>query len=319
MVKNMEKIERRPRPATFAPTFSGRTSGLHRAAAALLLACITAHALADDSVRHRHHDTDDLYVCKHGCRFHKIQSAVDAAHSGDTIHIRAGTYFENVMIDGKDLTLAGDSASTTTIDGGFRGTVLTIGPPDFHAGGADISVSLIGMTITHGKGVYGGGISGNVTALEITDCIIVANLATEAGGGIADLVQLPTMQVESSSIVNNQARIGGGIYLLNESSAHITDVTIAHNEAEAGGGLFVDPASRAFINGTTISDNVATAGDGGGVYVSSGRPSGIAFFAHTAVVNNTAAQNGGGVFPVLCSTDACVSGDNVTALNSPRP
>lgn len=50
-------------------------------------------------------------VCVHptgaGRCFTSIQAAVDAADSGDQIIIRAGTYVEQVVISGKDLTLAG--------------------------------------------------------------------------------------------------------------------------------------------------------------------------------------------------------------------
>ena len=46
-----------------------------------------------------------------------IQQAVDAAESGDTILVRAGTYDEDVVINGKSISLIGESASNTTIRG----------------------------------------------------------------------------------------------------------------------------------------------------------------------------------------------------------
>jgi parallel beta-helix repeat protein len=45
-----------------------------------------------------------------------IQEAVDSANPGDTIFVRSGTYFENVVIK-KPVTLIGEDASTTVIDG----------------------------------------------------------------------------------------------------------------------------------------------------------------------------------------------------------
>jgi len=54
-----------------------------------------------------------------------IQEAIDNANSGDTIHVWAGTYNENVMVD-KTLTLIGNGSANTTIDGGKSGSIVTI-------------------------------------------------------------------------------------------------------------------------------------------------------------------------------------------------
>ncbi|MEZ4388835.1 MAG: hypothetical protein R3D98_14925 [Candidatus Krumholzibacteriia bacterium] len=57
----------------------------------------------------------DLYVGP-GETYATVQSAVDAAVSGDTIHISADTYVEQVLIDGKDLTLRGAGQAATSIE-----------------------------------------------------------------------------------------------------------------------------------------------------------------------------------------------------------
>jgi hypothetical protein len=48
--------------------------------------------------------------------FHTIQEAVNATSDGDTILVRAGTYYEEVLIKGKSISLIGEDPSTTLID-----------------------------------------------------------------------------------------------------------------------------------------------------------------------------------------------------------
>ncbi len=55
-----------------------------------------------------------LSVCS-TCTYTTIQDAVDAASDGDTVSVAAGTWDEDVSIDGTDITLAGAGA-TTIID-----------------------------------------------------------------------------------------------------------------------------------------------------------------------------------------------------------
>src|SRR2546427_9037558 len=47
-----------------------------------------------------------------GTCFSSIQAAVDAAHDGDTIKVAPGTYAEQVMIDGKSVTIRGAGNGT---------------------------------------------------------------------------------------------------------------------------------------------------------------------------------------------------------------
>ena len=44
-----------------------------------------------------------------------IQAAVDAAQDGDEIVVAPGTYFENIMVEGKDITLRSSGGSEATI------------------------------------------------------------------------------------------------------------------------------------------------------------------------------------------------------------
>lgn len=83
--------------------------------------------------------------------FNSIQSAVNAASSGDTIYVNAGIYHESqiVVID-KGLTIQGAGAALTTIDGGNA----VVSGPDTHPGtiyfkNPDAPVKIDGFTFVH--------------------------------------------------------------------------------------------------------------------------------------------------------------------------
>jgi len=54
-----------------------------------------------------------------------IQKAINAASDGDTVFVRNGTYYENVVVN-KSVSLVGENRSTTVIDGNFAGNVVII-------------------------------------------------------------------------------------------------------------------------------------------------------------------------------------------------
>jgi hypothetical protein len=68
-------------------------------------------------------ESNIIYVCPLGCDYSKIQKAVDAARPGDTIIVKAGTYYENVVLN-KSLTLKAEGRAI--IDAQYLGNPITV-------------------------------------------------------------------------------------------------------------------------------------------------------------------------------------------------
>jgi predicted outer membrane repeat protein len=251
-----------------------------------------------------------LNVCKQGCAYSTVQSAVDAAASRDTIQIGKGTFFENVSIVDKSLTLSGAGKDFTTLDGGFHDSVIKFNITV--ASNSLPKVAIVGMTVTHGKANYGGGISVFYARLYLQDVIVTSNRAAVGGGGIVlsgsssiagDIVRaLITHNIVEGGETNQGTPFGagGGVYLLDESSLNIRDSSITRNAAPAdGGGLYVDYNAAASVTDTTVSDNSAGVSGGGiaaGVFGDNEKgDSATVTISTSTIAHNTAGNDGGGL------------------------
>ena len=144
----------------------------------------------------------------------RIQGAVNASESGDSVNVAPGTYYENVQID-KSLTVKGAGASKTVVDGRQSGSVFTVGKNN-----PDITVTLSDMAIQGGSG----------TSIDLG-----ADGQYSVGGGIWNAGRLT---VARSTISGNRASNGGGIYNYN-GTVNLESGSIDHNIADInGGGIF---------------------------------------------------------------------------------
>jgi hypothetical protein len=167
-----------------------------------------------------------------------IGEAVLAAASSDVIHVAPGSYFECVTLD-KSLKLVGDSgASVTTVDGGGLGSVFVVT--------AAAAVEIEGLTITHGKARFGGGLHlDNGCGATVTSCVLTSNQA-EAVDGLGTRLW----------------SLGGGIYA-GSSTLNIVDSTISDNSSNAGGGgIYFEGGAPFTTSGSVVSNNVAGGVDG---------------------------------------------------------
>lgn len=111
-----------------------------------------------------------------------IQNAINIAEDTDTILVAPGTYYENLNIYGKYLTIVshyfttGDTSviSETIIDGGASGTVVSF------SYGEDSTMTLSRFTIQNGFAENGGGISiTDGTRPKLSHLIIKNNVVSQ--------------------------------------------------------------------------------------------------------------------------------------------
>ena len=190
-----------------------------------------------------------------------IQEAITTAQTNDgtdavTINVGAGTYSENDTIAASSLdslTIAGAGASTTTVDGGKKGSVFTVDSG---------TVTISDLTITDGLAANGGGIDNtdSTGSLTIASSTITGN-TTDAGangngnggsgGNGGGIDNAGTLTIDSSTIAGNTT--GGGGYSVFDGSG---------GNGGSGGGI--DNAGSLTIDSSTISGNTTGSGGGGG-------------------------------------------------------
>ena len=161
----------------------------------------------------------------------RIQWAVDSASIGDTIIVRDGTYYENVVVN-KKLTIKSENGSTYCIVDGSGSTVFTL-----EADGIRIE----GFSITGGSdGIY----------IRSNNNIISNNtISSNSNCGIY------LMKSNNSSISNNliSSNDDYGIYLRGNSNI-ISNNTISNNK-------YIDLKG----NNNRISNNIISNNNNGGI------------------------------------------------------
>jgi hypothetical protein len=240
-------------------------------------------------------DSNNCLSATSACK--TIGHTISLAASGDSIMVAAATYTENLTI-GFSLKIVGSGATTTIIDGGGAGTVVTIS-------NSSANVTLSKLTIRNGYDSHNGGGISNSGTLTLVSSTVSGNHASifcilncaAGGGGISNI---GTMTIINSTLSTNSAvagcrskpscksgAFGGGIY--NSGTLTINNSTLSGNTAGAGttaiGGGIYNNSGTLTINNSTLSGNRAALAGG--------------MFIHGALTlsNSTLSGNyGGGIF-----------------------
>jgi parallel beta-helix repeat protein len=231
-----------------------------------------------------------------GQQYSNIQDAINASSTGDTVLVKAGTYNENIIIDGKYITLTGEQGATIRAANQSRAVVFIAHVP-FNGGSNRVVVE--GLTITGGDAPLGQG--GGMTIFD---------------GASPD--------IRNNTIEGNSANngYGGGITVSLNSYPTIRNNMIRNNHAlSGGGGIFAYYNSAPVIYGNTIENNttsgasITNGGSSGGAIYLENIPGNATVFSYPIILNNTILNNsaefaGGGVM-VRTGVNATIEGNTI--------
>jgi hypothetical protein len=226
-----------------------------------------------------------------------IQGAIDATIPGDTVVVDQTTYYENVTITNKDITLCSVDPNNPSV---VAGTIIDGSSADSVITATDSNALINGFTITNGLGDVGGGIRcGGAGTLRIENCRITGNKTrdgfeidcwggTDGGKGAGIYSEGMDLVVRQSVISNNRTGNGsdgpcgdgmcgsgggGGGLCCRGCSLSLEDCDITGNRTGhggsarwggcpggRGGGIYCSGV-EGYIRNCIIADNVT--GDGG--------------------------------------------------------
>ncbi|MFA7575581.1 MAG: leucine-rich repeat domain-containing protein, partial [Arcobacteraceae bacterium] len=237
----------------------------------------------------------------------------------------AGTYYENIVIDNKNITLKSTdpadpaTVAATIIDGQDQDSVVKILNGD--------TSTLEGFTIQNGNEPdYGGGgifISGSSPIIQYnvigdnTDDDVDTGNTGNCGGGICVVDGSIEPHIYQNKIIGNKGYYGGGMFIGYGSPLVENNIIKDNVSDDEGGGIIVVYSKKEgnsycpTISNNIIEYNKTTNASGGGIVVDE---EGSAIIENNQINNNETNFHGGGILIIL-NSDADIRGGNIIEDN----
>jgi len=229
-----------------------------------------------------------------------IDYARGQSTAGDTIHLAAGVYVENVSLY-FGINLVGAGADTTIIDGdGFSNVVYIFN---------DSTPTMIShLTIRNGMAEFAGGV-GNLSHTTLDHVIIENNTVSSQGGGIYNEGELTML----NCIVRNNTSTNVAAGMINHATAEIRNSTFVGNKVTSsyyGGAIHNNVDADMELENVTISGNQAA--NAAGI-----NNSGTVDMVNVTITNNIG--EGIGLFNNGSAVNTIVAGNTVVDCGSAVP
>ncbi len=220
-----------------------------------------------------------------------------------------------------DLTILGDKATTTFIDGGQFTPVLVDRLFDIPVAA---NVTIQNLTIVGGflpvgqngagiwkrstgtltltnvvfdrnvSGTHGGAIESDGGDLKLSDSTLIANVTYLPGSGMGGGIRITggTAEIDNTTFQYNVGFHGGGVEMEGPSSLTVTNSTFSNNTATRAGGGFHQTDGLSVFTNVTFSGNSASQG---GATAAEGATTTMNLTNATITDNKTTSGNGGGI------------------------
>jgi len=253
-------------------------------------AVFVADTLADSTT-----DSGCEAVGGNACTLREAILAANANAGADVINFAAGitgtiTLTQSQLLITESVTINGPGARLLTVSGNNVSRI-------FEITGNGVVVNVSQLTIANGRAAAppgddtrGGGIFNHDGSTLNLNSLTIRNNSADLGGGIytgrtTSTITNSTVNITNSTISNNTAHEGGGINNNTDGTLNIANSTISGNTATGSGGG-IQNFNQLTLNNVTISNNTAT-NLGGGVFSTNVTPN----VRNTIIAQNTAPLN----------------------------